>query len=234
MRSSILSNPVPSRIDKKRVVVADRLAIMRMGLRAALSEEPSIDVVGEAAGAPSLLNTIEELEPDLVLVDAAIEGPSCIQLVDEIKHLKPQARIALFAGILPRSGVMEGLRAGVNGYIVKTAGKSELLLAILSILKGQTYLSPEFAGHIVENRLEDEVKATDHPGNHNLSKREQEVLRLVAVGKTSKEIAAQLDISSRTVEKHRATLMRKLQIPHMAALVSYAINNGFTDREISH
>ena len=234
MRNSNQSIPAALTTEKKRVVLADRLAIMRIGLRAALSEEPTIEVVGEAATPLSLLKTIEHIKPELVLMDAFIDGQTCIHLVEEIKHINSQARIALFAGMLPRSGVLEGLRAGINGYIVKTAEKSELLLAIMSILKGQTYLSPEFAGYVVENQFSAAGTTPERPGCQEISRREQEVLRLVATGRTSKEIATKLSISSRTVEKHRATIMRKLNIPHMAALDSYAIKNGFTERDSYH
>lgn len=199
-----------------------------------LSEEPTIEVVGEAANSLSLLRTIEHFKPELIVMDALIDGQPYVHLVKEIKRINPQGRIALFAGMLPRAGVLEGLKAGINGYIVKTADKSELLLAIISILKGQTYLSPEFAGHVVENHFSAAGETPEYSGYHNITRREQEVLRLVANGRTSKEIATKLCISSRTVEKHRATLMRKLNIPHMAALVSYAIKNGFTERDGSH
>ncbi len=234
MPNSNQSIPAVSTTEKKRVVLADRLAIMRVGLRAILSEEPTIEVVGEAANALSLLKAVEHIKPELIVMDAFIDGQTCIHLVEEIKRVNPQVRIALFAGMLPRSGVLEGLRAGINGYIVKTADKSELLLAIMSILKGQTYLSPEFAGHVVENHFSVAGQVPECSGYQNISRREQEVLRLVATGRTSKEIAMKLCISSRTVEKHRATLMRKLNIPHMAALVSYAIKNGFTERDGYH
>lgn len=222
-----------SKPDKQRILVADRLAIMRVGLRAVLDQDPTFVVVGEvSSGGASLHQAIRDLSPDLLLMDAALESPSCLHLIKEIKHLEPTTRIALFAGIQSRETVLEGLREGVNGYIVKDASASELLLAIISILKGRVYLSPEFASYLIENNL-DSVEARDmQPDDTLLTHRELEVLRLVAAGRTSKEIGALLYISSRTVEKHRASLMRKLRVPHMAALVSYAINNGFAESGI--
>ena len=217
-------------LDKQRILLADRLAIMRLGLRMVLDQDPTFEVVGEvASGGATLHEAVRDLSPDLVLMDAALESPSCLHLIKEIKHRQPSTRIALFAGIQSREKVLEGLREGVNGYIVKDASASELLLAIISILKGRLYLSPEFASYLIENNI-DVVEASDtQPDDTPLSHRELEVLRLVAAGRTSKEIGALLYISSRTVEKHRASLMRKLRVPHMAALVSYAINNGFAE-----
>lgn len=216
--------------DKQRILVADRLAIMRIGLRTVLDQDPAFVVVGEvASGGETLRQAIRDLSPDLVLMDAALESPSCLHLIKEIKHLEPATRIALFAGFQSRERVLEGLREGVNGYIVKDASTSELILAIISILKGRVYLSPEFASYLIENNI-DSVEASEiHSSDSPLSHRELEVLRLVAAGRTSKEIGALLFISSRTVEKHRASLMRKLRVPHMAALVSYAITNGLSE-----
>ncbi len=214
--------------DKQRILVADRLAIMRIGLRTVLDQDPGFVVVGEvASGGEALRQAIRELSPDLVLMDAALESPSCLHLIKEIRHLEPATRIALFAGFQSRERVIEGLREGVNGYIVKDASTSELILAIISILKGRVYLSPEFATYLIENNIDSVDVMEIQPDDTHLSHRELEVLRLVAAGRTSKEIGALLYISSRTVEKHRASLMRKLRVPHMAALVSYAISNGF-------
>lgn len=224
-----------SLVDKQRILVADRLAIMRIGLRTVLDQDPTFVVVGEvASGGEALRQAIHDLSPDLVLMDAALESPSCLHLIKEIKHLEPATRIALFAGFQSRERVMEGLREGVNGYIVKDASTSELILAIISILKGRIYLSPEFASYLIGNNIESVEASEIHSVDNPLSHRELEVLRLVAAGRTSKEIGALLFISARTVEKHRASLMRKLRVPHMAALVTYAITNGLSDSGYNH
>ncbi len=215
--------------DQKRVVIAVHLQIVGMGLRAALAMDPSLTVVAEVTAKPALFETVERLEPDLILLDSAFAGPPCHHLIAELRQLRPRTKIALFAGVQSQHEVIEGLRAGINGFIAKVAATTELQLALVSILRDQTYLSPEFAGYVIDHRL---GNGANDAGNHCgqlLSRRELEILRLVASGLTSREIARRLFISPRTVEKHRASLMHKVGVNHTAGLLSYAFNHGFVE-----
>ena len=231
MRSGGVIRTVQSQ-DKKRVLIAVNLQIVGMGLRAALAMEGNLMVVAEVTAKPALFEALETLEPDLILLDSAFAGPPCHHLIAELRQLRPGTKIALFAGVQSQHEVIEGLRAGINGFIAKVAATTELLLALVSILRGQTYLSPEFAGYVIDHRL---GNGTNDAGNHCgqlLSRRELEILRLVASGLTSREIAHRLFISPRTVEKHRASLMHKVGVNHTAGLLSYAFNHGFVENNV--
>lgn len=215
--------------DKKQVVLAANLTIVCMGLRAALALEPNLTVVAEVTDTQSLFQVLETHKPDLVLLDSAMAGADCLNLIPELRQLRPGIKIAIFAGVRSQQEVIEGLRVGIDGFIAKVANTPELLLAINSILRGHSYLSPEFSSYIIHHRIGNDSGEINKHGDALLSRRENEILRLVASGLTSREIACQLFISPRTVEKHRAALMHKIGVNHMAGLMAYAFNHGFSD-----
>jgi DNA-binding NarL/FixJ family response regulator len=211
---------------KRRMVVADRLEIVLAGLCAVLARDTGFLVVGEASDGASLVQTVGRLAPDGVLMDAALDGDLDLQLIRETKHRCPSTKVALITPVQSRDQIIEGLRAGADGYIARETTINGLLTALGAVLDGQTYLSPQVVGQVVWANSATGFGVASPGDRPGLSQRERQVLRLVATGHTNKEVGDHLFISARTVEKHRATLMHKLHAPNTAALVAFAISNG--------
>jgi two-component system response regulator NreC len=210
------------------LVLADEQEIVRVGLRAALSGLPELQIARETADAASTLEASQQLRVGLFLIDPGrnLGGP---RLIREIKSYRADTKVLVFTSKRSHQDVISVLQAGADGYLLKEASISELLFAVRSVLQGDTYLSPAIAGLVVGNRLDDALSAGINRADAVLSERERQVLRLVALGRTTKEIAADLYISPRTVEKHRAHLMQKLKLKSIAAVLAFAMENGLLD-----
>ncbi len=208
-----------------RVLLADDHQFLREGLRALLTGEPDIEVVGEAADGETVVHLARELRPDLVLMDITMGETSGVRATREIRATNPEVRIVALSVISDGPFVSGMLEAGVSGYLVKGSSFREIAEAIRTVMRGQTYLSPAVTGGIVEKI----VHAGDAPapgGVALLSPREREVLQLLAAGSSTKEIAQRIDISIRTVDTHRHHIMQKLDIDNVAGLTKYAIRMG--------
>jgi DNA-binding NarL/FixJ family response regulator len=212
-----------------RVVIADDHAVVRAGLRAVFALHSNYVVVDEAQDAASLAQAVECLLPDLVVMDLAGTGAAGLEVISDIRARFGDTRILMLTGNRSHEHVIAALRAGVSGYVLKEASIPELLAAMDSVCKGQNYLSPEIAGSVIDAFFHPAADASSGAVRSRLSQREAQVLKLVATGRTSKEIAGHLYISPRTVEKHRARLMHKLRLSTVAALVCFAIGNGFIE-----
>ena len=208
-----------------RVLVADDHAIVRTGIRHVLETEPGFAVVGEASNGTEALALALELEPDVAVLDISMPGMSGLETAAEVRQRLPRTRILVLSMHDNTEYVLESLRAGVHGYLLKDSAASELGTAIRAVCRGESFFSPPVAGQlgaVVRGEL-----ATDRAGIlSQLTARERQVLVGVAGGRTNKQIAQELGISHRTVESHRESLMRKLDVYTVAGLTKIAIAEG--------
>ena len=210
------------------IVIAEDHTILREGLRSLLSSEPELRVVGEAKDGREAIQRVEQLEPDLILMDLSMPRMNGVEAIREIKSRIPKTGVLALTVHKAEEFVLEVLQAGADGYVLKDASSEELLMAIRSVLGGQRYLSPAVSQLVIEGYLAGR-KTRESPWD-TLTKREREILKLIAEGHKNKEIADYLCISVKTVEKHRANLMKKLDLHSAAALTAYAMERGLVTR----
>ncbi len=215
---------------KKRVVIVEDHKILRQGLRSLLGLSSDLDVVGEAEDGLSAIRTILAIEPDLVLLDLNMPKMDGISVILEVKGRSPDTKILALTMHKDEDNILQAFKSGADGYCLKTAGHDELLMAIRSVLGGKQYLSPEISGKILEGYLDSRKSIRNESSFDLLTRREKEVLKLVGEGYQNKEIADYLCISVKTVEKHRANIMEKLDLHTASALTAYAIEKGLVTR----
>ncbi|MFN3928559.1 MAG: response regulator [Thermoflexus sp.] len=207
-----------------RILIADDHAIVRAGIRALLQLHPDFEVVGEAADGHEAILQVRRLQPDVVLMDLAMPGMDGLAATHEIRRIAPQTRILVLSQHENREYVLPALRAGAAGYVLKRAPDDTLIRAIRAVYAGETYIDPRLANLLVEEvRRSGESPADPMDA---LTEREREILVLLAQGKSYQEIAQTLFISVKTVDFHRANLMRKLGLKNRAELVQFAIRRG--------
>jgi DNA-binding NarL/FixJ family response regulator len=204
-----------------RVLVSDDHALLRSGLRLLLEAEADIAVVGEAANADEAIESARALEPDVVLLDIVMPGRTGIDALPDLLAAAPAARVLVLSMQDDPTYVRRAFAAGASGYLVKEAADTELVLAVREVAAGRSFVHPALGARLA---ADDADIAT--PGHEPLSEREQEVLHLLALGHTNQEIAKLLSISVRTVETHRAHLVRKLGVKTRAEIVRYALATG--------
>ena len=205
---------------KLRIILAEDHTIVLEGLRALLEKE-GFEIVGEAQDGRSAVELAAKFKPDIAILDIAMPALNGVDAAREILRASPDTRTILLTIHEDNQYVVEALRAGVSGYLLKTKAASDLVQAIKEVSRGALYLSPGLSRDVVKSFLENkEVKADP------LSPREREVLQLIAEGKTTKEVGAILGISVKTAESHRTRIMEKLGIHETATLVRYAIRQG--------
>jgi two-component system, NarL family, response regulator NreC len=210
-----------------KIVLADDHKIVRDGLRAILEKHPGMEVVGEAENGHEAIAVAQRTAPDVVVMDISMPGLNGVDSAKRIAHELPRTRVIALSMCADRRYVLAMLSAGAAGYLLKNAAAGELIRAIETTATGRTYLSPEIAGVVVETLRE--RSAPEEPTSAGvLSAREREVLQLLAEGRTSKEIAAQLHVAVTTVETHRRQIMAKLGLHSIAELTKYAIREGLT------
>jgi DNA-binding NarL/FixJ family response regulator len=186
--------------------------------------------VGEAADGREALRCVEKLKPDLVLTDLSMPRMDGTDVIQTIKKQCPNTKVVALTVHRTEEYVLATLRAGADGYVLKEATYEELMMAIRSVLKGKHYLSPEISGKLIEGYLEGRKSYKIDSLWETLTRREREILKLIAEGYKSKEIADYLCISVHTVETHRSTLMKKLNLHNTAALVALAIEKGLVSK----
>jgi DNA-binding NarL/FixJ family response regulator len=209
-----------------RVLVADDHTVVREGIRHVLEREPGFEVVAEAASGDEVLALAERHRPDVAVLDISMPGESGIQVAARLRQRLPETRILILSMYDNAEYVLESVRAGAHGYILKDTAATELRRAIRAVQAGEAFLSPPVASRLtaaVRGELEREARTGDLD---SLTTREREVLRGIVRGQTNKEIAATLGISHRTVETHRESLMRKLRIRTVAGLTRFALEAG--------
>jgi two-component system response regulator NreC len=202
------------------VLIADDHQIVRQGLKALLERE-GFKVVGEAANGQEAVQMAEELHPDVAVLDLAMPILNGIDAAREILRASPKTKSILLTMHTDRRYILEGLRAGAKGYVMKTHAADDLVRAIREAARGGTYLSPEISEAVVL-AYQNKTEIPTDP----LSARERQVLQLIAEGKTTKEVATTLEISAKTAETYRTRIMEKLDLHITADLVRYAIRRG--------
>lgn len=211
-----------------RVILADDHTLVRAGLRKLLESIPDLTVVGEARDGLELLTLVEQLQPDLVLLDIAMPGLNGLEAAARMARSWPRIRVLILSMHQGEEYVRQALRSGAAGYLLKDAAPLELELALKAVLAGETYLSPAVSKGVVNDYVQ-RLRDDDATGS-GLTPRQTEVLQLIAEGHSSKEIARRLDLSVKTVETHRSQLMKQLDIHEVAGLVRYAIRMGLVSQ----
>lgn len=212
--------------EKKRLLLVEDHALMRAGIRALLSQEPDLEIVGEAINGRDAIAAVEALNPDLIVMDLSMQGTNGIGAIAAIKRRHPKIRILVVTMHTAEEYIHESLKAGADGYMLKDASQTELCLAVRRVLDGKTYLSPDISEQLLSAYRGVERSLPGGQLWESLSLREREVLKLVGEGHTNKDAANHLYISVKTVEKHRSNLMKKLGIHNTAKLTAYAIEKG--------
>jgi len=207
-----------------RVLLADDHALVRAGIRSLVEKIPGVEVVGEASSGREALTLVKKARPNLVLMDIAMTELGGLEALPRIVRNFPSVKVIILSAHANEEYVIRALRSGAAGYMLKDAATAELELAITSVREGKTYLSPSISGTVIDNYLE-RLGETVSP-LEQLTSRQREILQSIAEGRTTKEIAAALEISAKTVESHRLQLMERLNIHDIAGLVRYAIRNG--------
>jgi DNA-binding NarL/FixJ family response regulator len=206
-----------------RVILADDHALVRAGIRALLDAMSGVKVAGEAGSGEEVLELIEREPPDVVLMDIAMKGMSGLEAAVRIRERHPAVRVLILSMYSSEEYVRHALRAGAAGYLLKDAAAAELELALRSVVRGESWLSPGVSRQMLDGYAQkDGAPAEQDP----LTARQREVLRLVAAGRSTKQIAFELKLSVKTVEAHRAQIMERLGIRDVAGLVRYALRTG--------
>ena len=207
-----------------RILIADDHAVVRQGLQMFLGLDPELEVVGEAADGAETIQQAKTLIPDVVLMDLKMPGIDGITATREIRRQLPEVEVIALTSVLEDSAVVESVRAGAIGYLLKDTQADELCRAIKAAYAGQVQLSPMAA-----ERLMRELRAPESP--EKLTERETDVLRLLAKGKANKEIAWELSISETTVKTHVSNILMKLGVPSRTQAALYAVRVGLVSWE---
>jgi DNA-binding NarL/FixJ family response regulator len=216
-------------INPIRVLLADDHVLVRAGIRALIEKIPNVEVVGEAGTGRATLEMVKAKMPNLVLMDIAMADLGGLEALPRITRDFPGVKVIILSAHANEEYVIRALRGGAAGYMVKDAATGELQLAIDSVARDETYLSPSISRTVIDSYLE-RVGGQFSP-LEQLTPRQREILQLIAEGKNTKQIASALDISVKTVESHRLQLMERLSIHDIPGLVRYAIRSGLVSAE---
>ncbi|MFQ5425903.1 MAG: response regulator [Gaiellales bacterium] len=208
-----------------RVLLVDDHALVRAGLRLLLDEADGIETVGEAGNAADAVRLARELEPDIVLLDIVMPGQTGIEVLPELRRVAPESRIVMLSMEDDPNYLRTAFDRGAVGYVLKEAADEELIGALRDVAAGNEYVHPVLGARVAKADIAERRRQEEDP----LSVREREILRLLALGHTNKEIAGMLYLSVRTVESHRAHIFQKLRIDTRTELVRYALDQGMLD-----
>jgi DNA-binding NarL/FixJ family response regulator len=222
------SNVAISPISRIRIVLVEDHAILRDGLKALIKIEPDFAVVGEFGAVDQCLACLDELQPDLVVTDLELPRRSGIELLTHIEQIVPKARKLVLTAHDSEEYVRAAFNAGADGYVLKDTDRAELMLAIRTVSAGQQFLCEAVANKVLSGYLRGDAPRRSTAGAPRITGREREVLTRIALGQSNKFIARSLELSVKTVEKHRSNLMRKLDLHNAAAITLFAVRHGFT------
>ncbi|GAB4319009.1 MAG: response regulator transcription factor [Phototrophicales bacterium] len=208
-----------------RIFIADDHTVLRSGLKMLLNAQVDIEVVGEADSGQQLLASVEDIQPDVVLLDVSMPGLGGLETLPILKKKLPQTHVLMLTMYDDESYLRQALRDGASGYVLKRAADSELLSAIRAVVRGEVYVHSSLTRVLLDDILSETTSKNSTPWD-SLSEREREVLIRVARGFTSAKIAEQLNISAKTVDTYRARGMEKLGLRSRAALVQYVLSHG--------
>jgi DNA-binding NarL/FixJ family response regulator len=215
-------------MSKLRLLLVDDHAVVREGLKRLIGGQPDLEVVGEASDGNEAIARMKELQPDVVMMDVSMPGLSGVDATAQLKALCPAVRVLALTVHEDDAYAREFLKAGAVGYLLKRASTEELLRAIRAVAAGKIYLDPRIADRLVNTLIEPERARSSAIAE--LSEREAEVLRLIALGYANKEIAAQLDLSIKTIETYKARSMEKLGLRSRVDIVRIAVERGWLQR----
>ncbi|MCW5555033.1 MAG: response regulator transcription factor [Verrucomicrobiae bacterium] len=215
-------------VQKTKILIVDDHPVVRKGLWSCLSSKPDLQIVGEACDGNEAIRKVQELQPDVVLMDVQMPQMDGLQVTEALRKATPKVKVLILSMQSNRESVLRIIKAGARGYVLKDAPTEELMRAIEAVNSGEAFFSP----HVAQIALNQYVSETDKGSPlAKLSEREREVLGLIAEGKSNKEIAMHLGIGVRTIETHRERIMRKLNIHSIAGLTKFAIANGIVSLE---
>jgi len=218
---------------KLRLLVTDDHPVVRAGLRMLLSAQLDMEVVGEAVDGAAAVARAMELRPDVVIMDITMEGMSSLAATREIRRRIPETKVLVLTIHDNEEYLRQMLEAGATGYVLKQAADIELAVAIRAVHRGEVYIYPSFTRVLLGDLAQDieMERYAEQDAYELLSQREKQVLRLVALGHTNRQIADQLFLSVKTIEAYRARLMQKLHLKGRSALVRYALRKGLLDAQ---
>ena len=212
------------------ILLADDHRIVRQGLRALLEAEPDFSLVGETGDGLEAIQLAERLQPDVIVLDLMMPCINGLEATRQISDNCPQTRVIILSMHADEAYVLEALRNGASGYVLKDSSADDLVRAVREVEAGRRYLSPPLSERAIEAYTR-KAQETSLDPYEKLTNREREVLYLAAEGHSSTEIAERLSISSRTVETHRANMMRKLDLHSQTGLIRYALKRGIIPME---
>ena len=212
---------------KTRILLVDDHKILRDGICSLVKGYNDMQVVGEAADGRTAIRLVKELSPDVVIMDISMPDLNGIDATRKITADYPKVKVIALSMHYDRQFVSEIFRAGASGYLIKDSAFDELEHAVRVVMDGKTYINPQIASLVVES-LVTQLPSASHKAFSLLTEREREVLQLISEGKSTKQIAAELSVSAKTVESHRRQVMGKLNIRNVAELTKYAIREGLT------
>ena len=208
-----------------RVVIVDDHPLFRQGLRHAIEKDSRFDVAGEADQGEAALEMILKIKPDVAVLDLSLPGINGFELVGFLKAKRSAARIVILTMLKEEQALNTALNLKVDGYVLKENAATEILNCISSVARGESYVSPSLTGFLLRRRTRAELLAQKRPGLEDLTVAERRVLKRIADGKTTKEIATEFFISPRTVESHRANICDKLELTGSNRLLQFALQN---------
>ena len=216
---------------KYRIVIAEDHTILREGLRALFSSNPNLEIVGEAEDGREAIRCVEKLKPDLILTDLSMPRMTGMDAIREIKRCSPETKVLVLTVHRAEEYILATLQAGADGYLLKDSTQAELMMAVKHVLSGKHYIGPGISDKVLEGYLDGRRSLKTRTSWETLTHREREILKLIAEGYKNKEIAEDLCISVKTVEKHRSNIMEKLNLHNVQALTAFAIEKGLVSRE---
>ncbi len=221
-------------MSKKTILIVDDHPLFREGLKSLIARNPGFEVVGEAGNGADAIRMAKEMKPDLAVVDISLPDRSGLDIVRELRDLLPQTRIMIVSMHSKIDYITEAFQAGATGYVVKESAADRLVQGLQAVVKGEFFLDSSLSHSVVRRLIEfpeKEAKITDSMYG-SLTPREQQIMRLLAEGRSTRDIAANLYISPKTVENHRASIMDKLNLHSTFELVRYAARLGLIDVDL--